>query len=160
MEETRRSISRPFGDDVDAAVLRQAALGDVHLADDLDARDDGRVHAVGGGHQLAQNAVDAVADAGVAAVGSMWMSLAPSRMAVMIARLTRLMIGLPSTIWPISCAVVLVDRLALDDLDLAFGQVDEERVDVDFLAQVLVLELGDVAFQGQHGVDLAAGEPN
>ena len=47
----------------EAAVLRHAALGDVELAHDLDARDDGGVVFLGDGlHGLLQHAVDAVLD--------------------------------------------------------------------------------------------------
>ena len=47
----------------EAAVLGHAALGDVQLAHDLDAGDDGRVMLLGDGrHRLLQHAVDAVLD--------------------------------------------------------------------------------------------------
>ncbi len=49
--------------DAEAAVLRDAALGDVELAHDLDAREDGLVMlARDGRHGLLQHAVDAVLD--------------------------------------------------------------------------------------------------
>ena len=47
----------------EAAVLRDAALGDIQLAHDLDARDDGGVPVLGDGrHGVVQHAVDAVLD--------------------------------------------------------------------------------------------------
>jgi hypothetical protein len=47
---------------LDAAVLRHAPLGDVQLRQDLDARCQRRLHLHGRLHDLAQHAVDAVAD--------------------------------------------------------------------------------------------------
>ncbi len=49
--------------DAEAAVLRDAALGDVELGHDLDARNDGGVMLLGNGlHGVLQHAVDAVLD--------------------------------------------------------------------------------------------------
>ena len=65
--ETRKSIS--FGHavlveaDLDAAVLRQALLGDVELRHDLDARRDRVAELHRRAHDVVENAVDAVADA-------------------------------------------------------------------------------------------------
>ena len=65
MIETRTSISRLLDAHLDAAVLRQALLGDVEPGHDLDAADDGRLEAVDLRRQRLrlQQAVDAVADA-------------------------------------------------------------------------------------------------
>ena len=65
MIDTRTSISRPLDAHLDAAVLRQALLGDVQAGHDLDAADDGRLEAVDLRRQGLglQHAVDAVADA-------------------------------------------------------------------------------------------------
>ena len=46
MTETRTSISRPRHAELDAAVLRQALLGDVQPGHDLEAADDRRLEAV------------------------------------------------------------------------------------------------------------------
>ena len=62
MVETRTSTARPAILQADAAVLRQALLGDVELRHDLDARDDQRRHGALGLQHLAQHAVDAEAD--------------------------------------------------------------------------------------------------
>jgi hypothetical protein len=52
--DTRKSISLPLADlELDAPVLRQAALGDVERAHDLDARGDRVLHLEGRGHLLA-----------------------------------------------------------------------------------------------------------
>ena len=49
--------------DAETAVLRDAALGDIELAHDLDARNDGGVPVLGDGrHGVVQHAVDAVLD--------------------------------------------------------------------------------------------------
>jgi hypothetical protein len=53
----------------DAAVLRQALLGDVELGHDLQARDQRRVQRAVGLHHLAQRAVDAEAHRAAALVG-------------------------------------------------------------------------------------------
>ncbi len=56
-------VDRATGDaERDAAVLRQALLGDVETRHDLDARDDQRRHRALGLQHLAQHAVDAEAD--------------------------------------------------------------------------------------------------
>ena len=65
MTETRTSTSRSAICELDAAVLRQALLGDVQLGHDLQARDDRRLEVLDlrrdrGFHQ---HAVNAVADA-------------------------------------------------------------------------------------------------
>ena len=51
------------GLDLDTAVLRQAALGDIQLRHQLDARDHGRLHLAGRGLLVVEHAVDAVSDA-------------------------------------------------------------------------------------------------
>ena len=56
-------------DEPDAAVLGQALLGDVQLGHDLHARDDARGHPPRHGRDVLQHAVDAEADAQLAAVG-------------------------------------------------------------------------------------------
>ena len=126
-----------LGDDVDAALLGQAAFGDVHFADDLDARDDGGVHAGRGGHQLAQVAVDAIADAG-GLLGRLDVDVAGP---VADGRHDRQVdqVDDRAAVDHLADFVggVLIDGLALDDLDLALGQGDQERVDVHLLAQVL-----------------------
>src|SRR5205823_5180526 len=58
-----------FGDEADAAFLWQASLGDVHLPDNFDARDDGRMDACRRLDQVAEHAVDAIANARAALVG-------------------------------------------------------------------------------------------
>ena len=65
MTETRMSTSRVVDADLDAAVLRQALLGDVQVAENLDARNDRRLKALDlrRHRHLLQHAVDAVADA-------------------------------------------------------------------------------------------------
>ena len=65
MTDTRMSTSLFVNADLDAAVLRQAFLGDVEMAENLHARNDGRLEPLelrGHGHLL-QHAVNAVADA-------------------------------------------------------------------------------------------------
>ena len=49
--------------ELDAAVLGEAAFGDVEVGHDLDAGDEGGLQALGGGHDLVEHAVDAEADA-------------------------------------------------------------------------------------------------
>ena len=61
--ETRRSTSRPSDLDLDAAVLRQAALGDIQLGHQLQARDDGGLQLARRRFLVEEHAVDAVADA-------------------------------------------------------------------------------------------------
>ena len=62
--ETRKSISLPLADlELDASVLRQAALGDVELRHDLEARGDRVLQLQRRLHHLVEHAVDAVADA-------------------------------------------------------------------------------------------------
>ena len=61
MVETRTSTERPAILQADAAVLRQALLGDVQLRHDLDARDHQRRHRALALQDLAQHAVDAEA---------------------------------------------------------------------------------------------------
>jgi hypothetical protein len=63
--ETRMSTSLSVDADLDAAVLRQAFLGDVQVAENLDARNDGRLEALDlrRHRHFLQHAVDAVADA-------------------------------------------------------------------------------------------------
>jgi hypothetical protein len=68
MVDTRMSSVDAVGLEIDAAVLRQAFLGDVHPRHDLQARDDGvletqQIFRHGHGHE---QAVDAVADAQLA----------------------------------------------------------------------------------------------
>ena len=65
MVETRTSIAPAVRVQIDAAVLRQAALRDVHVRHDFEARDDGALqHAQLRRHgDFVQNAVDAVANA-------------------------------------------------------------------------------------------------
>ena len=65
MVETRTSMFLVVGLQIDAAVLRQAALGDVHVRHDFQARDDGRLqHAQLRRHRdFVQDAVDAVTNA-------------------------------------------------------------------------------------------------
>ena len=57
------------GADLDASVLRQPLLGDVHLRHDLDARGDGILEAQGRIHHVVQDAVDAEPDAEVLFIG-------------------------------------------------------------------------------------------
>ena len=61
--DTRTSRSRPSIVTVDLAVLRAAALDDVHVGHDLDAADERRAHRTGQRHDLVQRAVGADADA-------------------------------------------------------------------------------------------------
>ena len=58
----------PGDDDADAAVLGQAALGDIHLAENFEARDQGGVHPLGRTHDVAQHPVHPVADLDLALV--------------------------------------------------------------------------------------------
>ena len=61
--ETRKSIRRALVADAETAVLRDAALGDIELAHDLDARNDGGMPVLrDGGHGVVEDAVDAVLD--------------------------------------------------------------------------------------------------
>ena len=70
MIETRKSTVRPLIAQLEAAVLRDALLGDVQLGHDLDARDDRRVELlVDRLHRLVQHAVDAVLDHHLAVAG-------------------------------------------------------------------------------------------
>ena len=63
MIETRKSIVRPLQAQLEAAVLRDALLGDVELRHDLDAADDRLVvPLVDRLHRLVEHAVDAVLD--------------------------------------------------------------------------------------------------
>ena len=63
MMETRKSIRRRFVADAETAVLRDAALGDIEFAHDLDARNDGGVPVLRDGrHGVVEHAVDAVLD--------------------------------------------------------------------------------------------------
>ena len=63
MIETRKSIVRPRDAQLEAAVLRDALLGDVELRHDLDARNDRAVvPLVDRVHRLVEDAVDAVLD--------------------------------------------------------------------------------------------------
>src|SRR5207302_8410172 len=53
----------PFIRDAKATILRHAALGDIELTHDLDARDDRRVMLLGNWrHRLLKHAVDSVLD--------------------------------------------------------------------------------------------------
>ena len=61
--ETRRSTSRPEDLDLDAAVLRQAALGDVELGHQLQARDDGGLQFARRRFLVEEHAIHAEADA-------------------------------------------------------------------------------------------------
>ena len=65
--ETRKSMSFELAvvreADLDAAVLRQPLLGDVELRHDLDARGDRVAHLHRRGHDVVEDAVDAVPDA-------------------------------------------------------------------------------------------------
>jgi hypothetical protein len=65
MPGREKSAGRPCGPGwhLDAAVLRQAALGDVEVGHHLQARDDGRMLLHLGRHDLVQDAVDTQADA-------------------------------------------------------------------------------------------------
>jgi hypothetical protein len=72
----------------DAAVLRDAALGDVEVGEDLDARDDGGTALDGTGGGLLEHAVDAVADPHLVLAGSKWMSEAPRSTPSLITRCT------------------------------------------------------------------------
>ena len=56
----------PPGSDREPAVLREAPLGDVHVAHDLQSGDDRRLHLLGCRRHLLQHAVDAEADADIA----------------------------------------------------------------------------------------------
>ena len=61
--ETRKSMRRRFVADAETAVLRDAALGDIEFAHDLDARNDGGVPVLRDGrHGVVEDAVDAVLD--------------------------------------------------------------------------------------------------
>ena len=61
--ETRKSMRRALVADAETAVLGDAALGDIELAHDLDARNDGGVPVLGDGrHGVVEHAVDAVLD--------------------------------------------------------------------------------------------------
>ena len=61
--ETRRSTSRPSDLDLDAAVLRQAALGDIQLGHQLEARDDGGLQFARRRFLVEEHAIHAEADA-------------------------------------------------------------------------------------------------
>ena len=65
MVETRTSIVLFGGLEIDAAVLRQAALGDVHVRHHFQARDDGRLQEaqLRRDRDFVQDAVDAVTNA-------------------------------------------------------------------------------------------------
>ncbi len=66
---TRRSIVLAVELHADAAVLRDALLGDVEVGEDLDARGDGGDRVRGHRRGLLEHAVDAVADAQLLLVG-------------------------------------------------------------------------------------------
>ncbi len=57
---TRRSTGLPVDQQLDAAVLRHAPLGDVQVGHDLDAAGDGHGDVLGRREHLVQHAVDAV----------------------------------------------------------------------------------------------------
>ena len=61
--ETRRSTSRPEDAELDAAVLRQAALGDIQLGHQLQARDDGGLQFPRRLFLIEEDAIHAKADA-------------------------------------------------------------------------------------------------
>ena len=95
---TRRSICAAAVHDRHATVLRLAALGDVDVAHDLEARDDAVLDALGRALHLVQHAVDAVAHAqSSCSPGSMWMSDARSWIAWLMSRLTKRTIGASSS---------------------------------------------------------------
>ncbi len=58
-----------FEQDMDAAVLGEAAFGNVESGHDFDAADDGGVHVVRGADFFVEAAIDAVADAGFLFIG-------------------------------------------------------------------------------------------
>ena len=64
---------------LEAAVLRQAPLGDVEVRHDLEARDQRRLHLERRPHDLVQHAVDAVADADVLLVAARSGCRSPAR---------------------------------------------------------------------------------
>ena len=147
-----------FRDDVDAALLWQTALTDVHLADDLDARDDGRVHPRRWIHEFAQNAVDPLPHARPA-VGGFDVDVAGAgldrgQQGDVDQRDDRAALDHLVEIR----GRIVVDRLLLDDLDVGFGQGRQERVDIDVARGVLAHKLQDVALQREHGPDLAASQ--
>jgi len=148
----------PLGDDPNSPFLRQSLLGDVHLADDLDARDDGGVHPRRGFHQVAERTVDAVADAGALLV----------RLDVNIARtvadggehgnVDQAHNGAPGDHLVEVGDRPLINLLPLDNLEVGIGEGGEKGVDAHITAGVLPDELGDVGLEGQDGADPATGQ--
>ena len=156
MTDTRTSISRPRHSELDAAVLRQALLGDVQPGHDLQAADDRGLEAVDLRRRRLrlQHAVDAVADlARPTACDSMWTSLARASIAS-----TR--ISFTSRTTDASCASAAApsrrrsSSSSLDVFLVLLGEQAFDRLAAD--AEVRLDQPGDLLARGQHRLDRAA----
>jgi hypothetical protein len=144
-QATRKSTWRPRMFSVDAAVLRRARFGDVHAAHHLDAHRHRRPVGLVQGADLAQHAVDAVADAqeigfrlevdvrrvALDGIGQDRVDQADHRLAVFVGR------GLQAAV-----------------VDFAGFDFVQDAVDRQLVAVVLVDGAVDFGFAGKQGVDL------
>src|SRR5690606_40261194 len=141
------------GHDAHAAFLGQPLDGDVHLPDDFEPAHDRGVHSRRRVHEIAEYAVDPVADARAAAV--------------------RLDVDIAGAVfyrcqdrdvdevhdWATGDHLVevglgaFIDRFTLDDLEVLVAQRHQEFVDVDVAALVLADVFEDVALERQDWAD-------
>ena len=147
-----------FGDDAHAAFLRHAFLGDVHLADHLHAADDRRMHAGRRLHQVAQHAVDAVPHA-----RALLVRLDVNIAGAVLDRREQRDVDEIDDRAALDHAVqvrrrTFVNRLALDDFDIALDQAGEKRIDIDVAGGVFLQVFLDVRLNGEHGLNLAFGQ--
>src|ERR1700730_7436753 len=143
--------------ELDAAVLREAALGDVELGHDLHAADDRCLQLHRRLHRLVEHAVDAVADAEVLLV----------RLDVDVARALLDRVE-QDQVHELDHWRILRALLDIEDVLLVLGVVDLDLVLVDPLHHLVVrgTALGVVLLQalldrllgGDHHLDVVAGE--
>ena len=151
------STSRPATLQLDAAVLRQAPLGDVQPGHDLQAADDRRLEAVDlRRHRLrVQHAVDAVADP-QARLLRLDVHVAGPR----LDRLQQDLVDQPDDRGLLGHLRELgaVGLDLLEQLDAVVARLGHQAVDrLAAHAQVGLDQLGDLRAAGQHGHDAQAG---